>query len=63
MKDAFSSYEAFIFTTFTFQASKKAPPAKRAKKDSGASDAKGSRQKKKSLSLLPTMPLDLLFEV
>jgi len=54
---------------FTLQARKKgkAPPAKRAKKGSGSaqakqSSAKGSRQKK-SLSMLPTMPLDVLFEV
>ena len=45
----------------------KAPPAKKAKKGSGAarakqSSAKGSRQKK-SLSMLPAMPLDVLFEV
>ena len=69
MKDAFSSFESFILTTFTFQARKKGkgPPAKRAKKGSDAapakqSSAKGSKQKK-SLSLLPTMPLDVLFEV
>ena len=55
--------------THDFKARKKGkgPPAKRAKKDSGAatakqSSAKGSRQKK-SLSLLPAMPLDVLFEV
>jgi len=46
---------------------RQSPPAKKAKKGSGAaqakqSSAKGSRQKK-SLSLLPAMPLDVLFEV
>jgi hypothetical protein len=68
VKDAFSSFEAFILTTFTLQATKKnkGPPAKRAKKGSGAahakqSSAKGSKQK--NLSLLPAMPLDVLFEV
>ncbi|KIM35789.1 hypothetical protein M413DRAFT_449606 [Hebeloma cylindrosporum] len=40
----------------------KAPPAKRAKKTSKHSSAKGSRRKR-TLSLLPTMPLDVLFEV
>jgi hypothetical protein len=69
VKDAFSSFEAFILTTFTLQATKKdkGPPAKKAKNGSGAahakqSSAKGSKQKK-SLSLLPAMPLDVLFEV
>jgi hypothetical protein len=66
VKDVFSSFEVFILTAFTLQATKKGegPPAKRAKKDSDAkqSSTKGSKQKK-SLSLLPTMPLDVLFEV
>ena len=45
----------------------KKPPAKRAKNGSGATDAKQSSAKgssqKKSLRLLPAMPLDVLFEV
>ena len=69
MKDAFSSFESFILTAFTLQARKKGkcPPAKRVKKKSGAAHAKQSSSKrsrqKKSLSLLPAMPLDVLFEV
>ena len=58
-----------LLTNFALQARKrgKAPPAKRAKKGSGAvrakqSSTKGSRQKR-SLSMLPAMPLDVLFEV
>src|SRR5437879_4461644 len=51
---------------FWLQARRKGvpPPAKKAKKDSGSVHAKesGSRPKK-SLSLLPAMPLDILFEV
>jgi hypothetical protein len=69
VKDAFLSFDASILTTFTLQARKKGkgPPAKKAKKGSGAahakqSSAKGSKQKT-SLSLLPAMPLDVLFEV
>ena len=66
--DAFSSIEALILTaSFILQARKKTkgPPGKRAKKgygDAKQSFAKCSRQKK-SLSLLPAMPLDVLFEV
>jgi hypothetical protein len=69
VKDAFSFFEVFILTNFTLQVRKrgKGPPSKRAKKGSGTTHAKqssamGTRQKK-SLSLLPAMPLDVLFEV
>jgi hypothetical protein len=66
VKDAFSFFETFIQIIFMLQARKKGkgPPAKRAKKGPGVkqSSAKGSRQKK-SLSMLPAMPLDVLFEV
>ncbi|KAJ3502257.1 hypothetical protein NLJ89_g8968 [Agrocybe chaxingu] len=60
--DEGSDYEA------TRRKSGKAPPAKKVKTGPGASKStkspvkKGSRQTK-SLSLLPTMPLDVLFEV
>ncbi|CAA7263085.1 unnamed protein product [Cyclocybe aegerita] len=60
--DEGSDYEA------TRRKSGKAPPAKKAKTGPGASKStkspgkKGSRQTN-SLSLLPTMPLDVLFEV
>ena len=55
-------FDAFILTTLTLQARKR-PPAKKAKKGSaGQSSAKSSRHTK-SLSLLPAMPLDILFEV
>ena len=61
MRD-FPFFHAFKLTYFTLQAWKK-PPAKKTKKSSaGQSSAKSSRQKK-SLSLLPAMPLDVLFEV
>ena len=68
-RHVFILWGIILTTFFTLQARKKGkgPPAKRAKKGSGATPAKqsstkGSRQKK-SLSLLPTMPLDVLFEV
>ena len=58
-----------LLTNFALQVRKKGkgPPAKKAKKGSGPvrakqSSTKGSRQKK-SLSMLPAMPLDVLFEV
>jgi len=65
VKDALSSFDAFILTTLALPARKKGEPspAKKAKKSSAKqSSATGSR-KKKSLSLLPAMPLDILFEV
>jgi len=62
----FSSFDAFILTTFSFQVRKKGevPPAKKTKTGSGAvlvkqSSAKGSRQRKSLIG----MPLDVLFEV
>jgi len=58
----FPFFNAFILTTFKLQAREK-PPVKKSKRSSaGQSSAKSSRQKK-SLSLLPAMPLDVLFEV
>ena len=61
----FPFFNASILTTSTLQARKKGkkPPAKKTKQGSARqSSAKSSRQKK-SLSLLPAMPLDVLFEV
>jgi len=55
-------FNAFILTTFTLQARKR-PPAKKANKGSAGQSSTKSSGQKKSLSLLPAMPLDVLFEV
>jgi hypothetical protein len=62
VKDAFPFFEAFILTTHTTLARKrgKVPPAKKAKQCSAKKSlAEGS----KGLSILPAIPLDVLFEV
>jgi hypothetical protein len=64
VKDAFSLLYSPL-TTLTLPAKKKgkAPPAKKAKKGSLKHSLAESSSQTQGLSMLPTMPLDVLFEV
>jgi hypothetical protein len=65
VNDAFLFFDAFIFTTLMPQAKKrgKGPPAKKARKGSAKQCLAESSSETKGLSMLPNIPLDVLFEV
>ena len=65
MKGTFSFFDGFNLAIMKLQAMTKgkAPPAKRAKKGPAKQSSANDSGQSKDLSMLPGVPLDVLFEV